>query len=133
MSDKSYINGKWIFTNPQLLAKVLNYSFRRSLEIHQKLGVKIRNTNAIFCVQVLQHWQRWSSLVPQFETYIVTAYEKLNQVYYYFSGYFFVSKWYTLGFLFGCFWIWRIMILCSIKICINILPIERNIHISIIL
>ena len=36
------------------------------------------------CVQslleeVLQHWQRWNTGVPEFEAYLVTAYEMLNR------------------------------------------------------
>ena len=29
--------------------------------------------------EVLQHWQRWNSLLPEFESYIVTAYEMLKR------------------------------------------------------
>ena len=28
---------------------------------------------------MLQHWQRWNSLLPEFESYIVTAYEMLKR------------------------------------------------------
>ena len=51
----------------------------------REIGERWRGTSTeLRCVQslleeVLQHWQRWNSLVPEFESYLVTAYEMLNR------------------------------------------------------
>jgi nesprin-1 len=50
----------------------------------KEVGERWRGTSTeLRCVQslleeVVQHWGRWNSLVPEFESYLVTAYEMLN-------------------------------------------------------
>eukprot|EP00091_Calanus_sinicus_P005588 TRINITY_DN16033_c0_g1_i1.p1 TRINITY_DN16033_c0_g1~~TRINITY_DN16033_c0_g1_i1.p1 ORF type:complete len:202 (+),score=37.57 TRINITY_DN16033_c0_g1_i1:53-658(+) len=51
----------------------------------KEIGDRWKGTSTeLRCVQslleeVLQHWQRWNTILPEFEAYIVTAYEMLKQ------------------------------------------------------